>query len=165
MAISFVLMSVNLVFGPIFSRLYYEKQFVRLKQVFLKSFFVLMMISLPLFALIFFNAGYIMNIFGKEFLSSVSIFRILLIGQFINVCTGPVTLMMIAINHEKILGIIVTFCGILSVILTIFLTKQYFVVGSATAIAISVAAQNIFVLFVVVKVLNKLTKKSSVVTI
>lgn len=161
MMISFVLMSVNLVFGPIFSRLYYDQQFVRLKKMFLKSFLILIAISLPLFILIFVNAGLIMNIFGKEFVSSASIFRILLIGQFVNVCTGPVTLMMIAVNNEKILGVIVTFCGILSIILTIFLTSKYFIFGSAIAIAISVAAQNILVLSIVIKVLNKLTKRTS----
>jgi O-antigen/teichoic acid export membrane protein len=72
-----------------------------------------------------------MGLFGEEFLSGTLVLKILVTGQFFNVCTGSVGFFLMMTNNEKTMRNNVLFSSILSVCLNITLIPLYGINGAA----------------------------------
>lgn len=143
MLISFILIAVNLVSAPRFAHLYNDGKLDALKKYAINSTRLMMIFAAPIVLIILFFPGFILSLFGKGFEEGTVMLQVLALGQFINVITGSVTLLLMMSGHEKDMRNIQFFIGILSVILNFVLIHAYSVLGAAVATSISISLQNL----------------------
>jgi O-antigen/teichoic acid export membrane protein len=148
--ISFVILSVNFVVVPRFSGLYASNKYNELKQLYRKSLIVSCIISIPIgIVFLCFPIQLMVYMFGESFAKGGAILVILAIGQLINSITGPVGYLLTMSGYGKSMRNVTVYVGGLSLILSLFLTKYYGIIGSAIAISCAVSLQNILALMIV----------------
>ncbi len=86
---------------------------------------------------------FILSIFGEDFRQAATALQIIVIGQFINICAGPASILLLMTDHERLLrnNTIITaiFCITSSIVLIYF----FGLIGAAIASAISLAMHNV----------------------
>jgi O-antigen/teichoic acid export membrane protein len=143
MLISFILIAINLVSAPRFASLYKQGQLKNLKKYAINSTRLMVVFSTPIVLLIICFPTLIMSLFGKGFEAGAPMLVVLSLGQFINVLTGSVTLLLMMSGHEKDTRNIQIITGILGSILNYFLIKYYGAFGAAVGTALAISAQNL----------------------
>ncbi|HWB27875.1 MAG TPA: MATE family efflux transporter [Chitinophagaceae bacterium] len=159
MLISFILVAVNLVSAPRFASLYKQRKMNELKKYTQNSTMLMIFFALPIVLFILVFPGVIMSLFGKGFIEGIWMLRILAIGQFVNVITGSVNYLLTMSGFEKDVRNITFVVGILSVMITFFFVRLYGALGASIAIAISVSAQNLSLVWMVKKRIGFTTMK------
>ena len=142
MVVSFVLLALDPIIGPRIAKLYYLGDYILLRQFVKKVFHMIFYLSVPLFLLLFIYAENVLSIFGQDFVEGSLILRILLIGQLVNVITGPVTMIIVMTGHEFVMRNIQIFSGCFAFLLAIIL-----VLGGAFATAVAISLQNLLAFF------------------
>lgn len=134
------------VFAPMISSLHSEKRINELELLFKFITKWILTLSLPFLLLLLFFAHDLLTVFGNEFLLGKDALVILIIGQIINVGTGPVYYMLIMSGRSRVaLFNSLAFCFI-SIVLNLTLIPKYGILGAAIANAISVALSNLIML-------------------
>lgn len=151
MLTSFVLVAINFVAAPRFAASAKLGKTEELRSTSLFCSRVMIIMATPLVVLIFFFAEFLMGFFGEEYVQAASLLQILIIGQFINVITGSVGYLLNMTGHEKDMRNVVFLSGPLALVLCLLLTPIYGSTGAAIAIAIAVASQNLFAVYLVKK--------------
>jgi O-antigen/teichoic acid export membrane protein len=145
--IAFGLFAINTVIAPKISRLFAENKIKDLKLLlFRTSRFNLFISSLFLLIIILFH-NELLNIFGIEYARGGVALTILCIGQFINVATGSVGVLMIMTGLEAIVTKIILFSILLNIILNLILILYLGINGAAIATAITIVFSNIMMLY------------------
>jgi len=134
------------VFAPMISGLHSDKRINELELLFKFITKWILTLSLPFLLLLLFFSHDLLTLFGNEFLLGKDALVILIIGQIINVITGPVYYMLIMSGRSRVaLFNSLVFCFI-GIILNLTLIPKYGILGAAIANAVSVALSNLIML-------------------
>ncbi|MFB6307411.1 MAG: flippase [Flavobacteriales bacterium] len=103
--------------------------------------------SLPVIAIIFLFPGFIMNIFGNEFIQGTNVLLILATGQLINSLTGSVIYVLQMSGKEKAAQNALITGAIISIALNLILIPIMGSQGAAIAFMVSILVWNIVAVF------------------
>ena len=141
--ITIVLVVVNTIAAPKFSELYWSKQISELHKLIRQSSKIMFWAALVLSLFIVFFGETILHFFGKEFEGGQTVLLYLVIGQFVNVATGSVGVLMNMTGHQKALQIILLITVISACVGLSILVPLYGAEGGALAFMSAVIFQNI----------------------
>jgi O-antigen/teichoic acid export membrane protein len=153
----FILVAVNSVFAPEFASLYARKDIISLEKMVQKATRLMIILTLPIFTLIFMFPSQILCFFGEDYRSGSSALVIVTIGQFINVATGSVGCILMMTGHEKLMQYNVILSLVVNVGLNIFLIPKYGLTGAAISSSLSLILMNLVSAALVHKKLSILT--------
>jgi O-antigen/teichoic acid export membrane protein len=154
MLISFVLVAVNSIAAPKFAAMHRLDQYDAMRRI-AKHTTRLMILSafVPLTLMLAFP-GPILLLFGAEFIAGATSLQILAIGQFINVGTGCVGLLLTMTGHERLLRNNIFTAAAITLAMGFALVPPYGLTGAAIATATGVALQNLLSVWQVQRVLG-----------
>lgn len=152
--IAFVLIVMNTIVAPKFAELYRKGDMQSLGVIARSSVRMMALMATPVFLVFVMAPGWVMGLFGQGFKGGSAALMILSFGQFINVATGSVGLLLIMSGNERAMRNNVIFATAVSLLLNIFLTPVYGVVGAAVATAVSVALINLTAMVLVKRYLS-----------
>jgi O-antigen/teichoic acid export membrane protein len=141
--VAFGLQAANMVVAPQFSRIYAQKDMVRLQHLVTQSARVILMVALPV-ALIFILAGefIIPWVFGAEFSAAHAPLAILAMGQLVNAGFGSVGFLLNMTGYERISSRILWQTALLNILLNAIMIPLFGIVGASVATAISLVIWN-----------------------
>lgn len=151
LSISFLLVIVNFVVAPMFASSYKSGNLSALRSTSLACSRVLVFCAIPIVFVFFIYADQILSLFGDEYKSAKHLLRILVIGQFVNLCCGSVANLLSMTGKEKYVRNAILTTGLLCIGTTIILVPVYGVIGAAIATCISVVIQNFIMIYYVKK--------------
>lgn len=154
MLIGFVLVSFNSILGPKFAALYKKGELAELESLACKGTVVSLLFSLPLIFLFIVFPGFVLSVWGEEFVRGQNALIALSIGQFFNIIVGSVGCVLSMTMNEKALRNSVFIVLLVNFILNAILVPTYGAFGAALSTAVAVAFQNIFLLYMVRANLN-----------
>lgn len=152
--ISFILIAVNLVVAPRFSQFFKDGRLDKVQNLVDSSFYVLILISMPLAIIVFFFHNEIMSLFGTEFSDYGSLLLIMGFGQLINVVTGSVGFLLSMSGNERELRNVSIVSATATVLCGLFFIPLFGLYGAAWTTFIGVVVQNLFCVYKVKTVLN-----------
>lgn len=142
---SFILVAVNTIAAPKFAALYAAGDHTTLGYTARSTTRLMTLFALPFLLIFIMFPELILGIFGSTFATGGPSLRILAAGDFVNVATGSVGLLLMMTGHEKPLRNIVFASMLLDVALQVLLVPAYGLAGAAWASALTLAVQNIMV--------------------
>lgn len=146
---TFILLAVNSIAAPKFSEMYVKGDLKALHKTVQNTTLLLIVLSLPLLLLLIAIPSFFMGLFGDEFKSGSTVLTILVIGQFINVSTGSVGILLVMSGNELWLRNNTIFIAVLTIWLNYKLIPVYGILGASIASAISLSLMNITALLLV----------------
>ncbi len=146
---SFFLVAINSVVAPKFATLYSQNKIKELQVVASSSATIVTVVATPFVLVCLIFSSSIMKIFGEDFVSGDFVFLILLIGQFVNILTGSVGMLLIMSGNESIYRNVMGLSTMLCLALSIFLIPLFEATGAALATSITMIAQNIILAVIV----------------
>ena len=140
---SFVLIAVNSIAAPKFAALFRQGDLNALRQTAQNSARLMALAAgVPLLLFLLFP-GWVMSIFGPQFVSGKLALAILSAGQFVNVVTGSVGFVLMMSGHERVMRNIMGFAAVLNVSCNAVMIPAMGVEGAAIAGAITLSLQNL----------------------
>ncbi len=103
----------------------------------------------PVLLLLIVFPGFIMGIFGQQFVRGWGVLAVLAIGQFINVSTGSVGFLLIMCGEERVYRNNTAFAAIVNVALNVLLIPRWHALGAAVATATALATLHLTAAFLV----------------
>ncbi len=143
MLMSFVLVAVDTVAAPGFAGHWHMGRLDDLKKLTRSSALLMIGLGVPVFIVFVVWGNELMSAFGSGFEGVGYILVIIGCGQLINVATGSVTSLLIMSNHQRSLISNLAVVAIAAVLLQLVLLTQLGLVGAASAIAATLAVQNL----------------------
>ena len=151
---SFVLIAVNSIAAPKFAALSKQGDLDALRRTAQDSAKLMALAAgLPLLLFLFFP-GWIMSIFGPQFVSGKMALSILSLGQFVNVVTGSVGFLLMMSGHESVMRNIIAFTATINVCCNAVLIPTMGLLGAAIAGAITLSLQNLLAAVMVWRLLG-----------
>ena len=146
---AFILVAINSIVAPKFSKLHAQGKLEELKSVAQNSVKLLTFFAFPAVIILTFFSTPIMNLVGKDFANGGLILAILAIGQFVNVITGSVGYLLMMSGHEKLMRNNILIVAVFTALLYYLLIPKFGVVGAAIASALGLATQNLIAFYLV----------------
>jgi O-antigen/teichoic acid export membrane protein len=143
MLTSFVLMVVNMVVAPRYAKLWKEGNLERIRYLAKWSTRGMTAMVLPIVAVMIVWPEKVMGLFGNGFEEATVLLMILAVGQFVNVATGSVGYLLNMCGFEIVYRVIVSYSGVIAILLALFLSHFFGCLGAAYAIALGVIIQNL----------------------
>ena len=143
MTTSFILISVNFVVAPHFAALYKQGRYDELNRVATNSVRWMILISLPFVVFMIIFPDFLMGLFGEDFVGRGLLLQVFVLGQFVNLATGSVGILLTMTGHERDFRNSVLCSGPIAVLLSVTLIPWLGMLGSALSTAIAVATQNL----------------------
>lgn len=140
---SFVLSAVNAVVAPRFGALHERGQREQLSRTVRFATTLMTAVALPLLVVMLVFPGWIMGIFGSEFVDGGPVLAVLAIGQFFNVALGSVTYVLIMCGEERITRDIAVLSAVVIVGLNVLLDPYLGVMGAAIATSVTLILNNV----------------------
>ncbi|MGF1867381.1 oligosaccharide flippase family protein [Enterovibrio norvegicus] len=142
---SVLLISVNGVLGPRFSRLWHENKHHELKCEFLRSIKLMSLSSIIVFGVFFFLGESILSLlYGEQYIKSYGLLVVLAFGQSIVLATGPVAYLLMMTNSKKVHRQAMYLSLVVNIILNFTLIPVFGAIGAAFATASSLIFKNIY---------------------
>jgi O-antigen/teichoic acid export membrane protein len=154
---TFVLVATNSVFAPEFALLYAQKDIISLEKLARKATGLMIILTLPIFILIFIFSSQILGLFGKDYTIGASALIIVTIGQFINVATGSVGCLLMMTGHEKLMQYNVILSLALNLSLNVILIPKYGLMGASMSFSASLILMNLISAAIVYEKLSIIT--------
>lgn len=152
--ISFVLIAANIVVAPLFASLWHKKDIDGLKSLAQNATLIIATVAIILLILSVGFSQKLFSIFGSEYGEAQKLFRVLLLGQFVNaICGSVLNLLMMTGNESSIKQVTLSF-SILTIILALIFIPLYGVYAAVWVSTIVMAMQNIVMLCIVKKKLG-----------
>ncbi|GHB09919.1 lipopolysaccharide biosynthesis protein [Salinicola rhizosphaerae] len=151
MIISFILLVINAVFPPRFSRLFHEGKHGALSRLGRQSSLVATAMALPPALLCLLFPEWVLGWFGPEFHAAANLLRIIVIGHLVNVATGSVAFLLTMTGREKLMRNISLTCSAIGVLGFLVLIPFWGAIGAAIALTLVISLQNIVAAIVVWK--------------
>ena len=141
--ISFALLAINTIAQPKFAALFARREMESLAAAARKVTLLMTVCAAPVFLVFFVAPRFVMSIFGSEFSIGGSTLQILAFGQFFNVVSGSVGILLMMSGHEREYrnAQIVTAAVVLT--LNTLLIPTYGAIGAAIGAASALIVQNI----------------------
>ncbi len=147
--ISFGLLAVNAIAGPMISRLYTSKQIAELQRTLGFAALGALICALPVILIILTAGRPILLFFGQPFLSAHDALNVLSVGQLANVMAGSVMLVMTMTGHHKSALYTMGSCALMNILFNALLIPSFGVNGAATATTLSMVLWNALMLIYV----------------
>jgi len=145
---SFILVSVNSLYGPKFAILAYTFQKIKLKKMYKLISRLLLCLSIIIFVATILFHKLLLGVFGVEFLQGKYILYIAAIGQFFLLATGPVGVLLMVSGYEKLHRNNTIFCAVLNIVLNAVLIPKYGGEGAAIATSFSLIVKNLYATYI-----------------
>ncbi|MCH8544993.1 MAG: hypothetical protein LAT61_15630 [Alcanivorax sp.] len=142
----FPLIVINAVFPSRFAKLYYENRMSDLNALARRSSLLSVLMTSPLVLFCLFFPGWILGLFGEDFVRGEDLLRIIVSAQFINAATGSVGFLLNMTGNEKLMRNISLVSGAFGVVIFFFFINAWGVLGAAMALACVLMMQNIVAL-------------------
>lgn len=155
--IGIILIAVNSIAAPKFSDFYSLNQMNKFKEIINFSSKLIFWLALPLFLLIIFLSGLLLNFFGQEYMIGKNTLIILCFSQFYNTMCGSVGYILMMTDNQTIYTKIIFLSFTLNIILNIFLIPAYGILGAAFSSLISMILWNTISVYIVNKKFNIFT--------
>lgn len=149
------LLSVNKVCAPHYSRLYYDKNIIGLKQLARTTRKKLTIIATIGLLIVVFLSEPLLSLLNHEYINAIPFIIILTLGQWVNLATGSAVLILLMTGYERLhfwQNFIVTLVFFVS--LTLFV-PYYGALSAAILMALSMASKNLLGFYSVYKVVYK----------
>jgi O-antigen/teichoic acid export membrane protein len=140
---AFILGAINVVVAPQFAALHASGNAAALKRLAQQSAFWTLVLATPAILVIVSVPDLILQLFGPQFKDGAWALRILAMGQFVNLATGPVGTLLLMTGHEKLMRNNVAISATLNLLCNLVLVPSYGAVGAAASTALSLAFMNI----------------------
>lgn len=155
LVVSIALMAVNGAMGPYISRLYYENSLERLQKLVTLSARVVSVVSFPLaLVLVVWGEEVVHFIFGAGYEDASLPLAILCVGQLVNAATGSVAYLLNMTGHERHTARVVFCAAVFNVALNVVLVPLFGIIGAAVATTISVCIVNMYLYWVVYRLIK-----------
>lgn len=141
---SFGLFAANVVLAPKIASLYAEGKLGHLQKMIKKSIRIIFVFSLLVTATLALVAFPIFNLLGEEYLNSYIPLLIMMAGELVNVAFGPVAMLLINSNQERIANTIMIVTVLLNVVSTFVLIHFMGYIGASISSAMTVVTWNVF---------------------
>ena len=99
--------------------------------------------TIPAIFILYFWASEVMLLFGESFVNELSVMKILLLGELVNVFSGPNGLLMNMTGRHKELGWILIITLFVDASLLWFLIHYWGIVGAAIATTVTISIRNL----------------------
>lgn len=147
--VAFVLVVVNTVVVPQYSRLWNEGDLLAIKRLAKNSSQAMLALALPIVIAIVLFSDAIMRFFGEDFESGAHLLVIIAVGQLINVATGSVSFLLTMTGHERDIRNLAMVSGPITVACALWLIAIWGVSGAAYAMALGLTVHNLGALWMV----------------
>lgn len=143
LSIGILLISLNVILGPIISHLYSGKQYDQLSHAFKTGTQWIVALGLPVLLMILFFPDKILSLFGPAFIDAQICLIILACGQFISLSVGSVAYMLLMTGHQNwmIFNALGAIC--INILLMIVLVPRYGIIGAAWATGTTMTLGNL----------------------
>ncbi len=147
--LGFLMVTVNLVLGPVFADLLAREDRKGAEQLARKA--VLIVFALGFVGAIFFWlwGENLLGLFGADFIVGDSALRLLLVGQLVNLGAGAVGTILVMAKRETIVTAAVGISTIVNMLLNLALVRRFGANGAAMATSISTISWNLILLWAV----------------
>jgi O-antigen/teichoic acid export membrane protein len=135
--IAVLLVSLNATLGPDLARLHSKGNLDTLQSTMVRSARLVTVFTAPLCLLLIIGGRYFLRIFGSEFVDAYPVLVILTFGQFFNVMTGSVGILLIMAGYASSAMIGIAIGTGIHISLNIILIPQWGIAGAAVAAAVS----------------------------
>lgn len=143
LAIGIILVSLNVILGPMVSHLYAEQNHNKLHGVFKTGTLWTTALGIPVFLMFVFFSTEILSLFGADFVKGNACLIILSAGQFINLSVGSVGYLLLMTGHQKWMLFNAAGAVTVNALLMTILVPRYGINGAAWSTATSLALTNI----------------------
>jgi O-antigen/teichoic acid export membrane protein len=140
---TFVLSAVNIVVAPQFAALHAAGDSAGLKRLAQRSAFWTRAIAVPILLVLLTAPDLILQLFGPKFKEGAWALRILAVGQFVSLATGPVGIILLMTGNEKIMRNIIAVSAALNLAGNLVLVPPYGAIGAAASTAMALAFMKI----------------------
>lgn len=148
MGLTMILTSFNFIFLPMASELFSEKKIEQLNFLYKTVTRWMFIFAFPIFLVIFFFPKHILTIiFGDAYAIGGIALAILSVGVLINISTGSVGNILLAVGKSKLVLLASSLATGLNIILNIILIPIYGLVGAAIATAVAMSSVNLGFLY------------------
>ena len=145
---NFLLFSINSMFAPNITTLYYNNQIIKLKKLYQVITKWIFAINLSVFFLFLIVSKDVMNVFGAEFTVGWLALILITAGQVVNAGVGSAGLINIMTGYPKSELYVSIIVFIINVTLNYFLIPIYGIEGAAFASLISIGIMNLLRLYI-----------------
>lgn len=147
--VGMILVAANTIVAPKIAALYHNKEYAAMERVIRRSAMLVSAIAGPLLLVLIVAPGFVMSIFGAEFLDGASILRVLAIGQILNILTGSVGFVLMMTENLRSMLVTALVSVAANILLSLFLVPGLGALGAALAASGSLAVASVLrVLFV-----------------
>lgn len=151
---SIFLTVLNTIFPPIISKLYHEKKYIKLRDVYHKSIKYLITISITTVLGIIIFRNNLLNLYGSFYLQGAAVLVMVSIGQVVNASVGSVWYIVSMTGYPRLTLIGKSIALTVNIILNSILIPIYGINGAAFATMMSTSINNIIGFFFVRKILR-----------
>lgn len=138
----YILMAVNSIAGPKFAALHGMAEGHALNRTARGSALLMTVAAIPMLLVLMLFPGWIMGLFGSEFVAGAGVLRILAITQFIAVMSGSIGSLLVMSGHEKQLRNNSAAAFVLAIPLNLVLIPEFGAMGAAISAAIAIVLRN-----------------------
>jgi len=128
-----VLTAFNAIFSPVISDLHHHREMSRLATLFKLVTRWIVAVAMPIFLAQMLFAPQIMGLFGPEFVAGAIAFRILSLGQMINIFTGSVGIVLMMSGRSDITLFNSVMTVVIALALDFWLVPRFGLTGAAIA--------------------------------
>ena len=147
--LSFFLAITNSSLGPKIASLYNQNEIGEISVLFQKITQILFFIGIIFLIAYIVGGKILLGLWGAEFVTGYSILLILTVGQFVNISTGCVGLILIMCGYEKLHGKISIAFVLLNLVLNLILIPIHGALGAAFSTSLTVIIENLVKMFFV----------------
>lgn len=151
---TFILFGVTAVVAPNLAKLHAAGRMKELSQLYRRSAAISMVAGgLPL-TILFVFPSIVLEIFGHTYQSGVWVLRVLVVGQIINMVSGPVMTLLVMTGNQRAARNAGILGGCLALVVAFGLSLHLGALGVAIGVSLSVIAQNLLGMFYAKKYLR-----------
>ena len=155
--ISIALIAINSIAMPKYAELYGQKNIRGFRKVVKQSSFINFFLSLPVFMVILLFPGFLLGIFGEEFIVGKLSLIILSVGQIFSAFSGSTIHILNMTGKENVAKNILITTALLNLTLNYILVPRYGINGAAIATTISTILWNLLAEISIYRYLKFLT--------
>ena len=145
--LAFVLVVLNSIVAPRIAAMYKEGRLYEISALMRRSSLFMAVAGFPVFIAFVVFPEVVLSVFGSEFSSSsADVLRIVSIGQYVNIITGPVGYLFLMSGHESVVRNSYIMVVLLSAIACWFLIPEMSVYGAALICSAGLVLHNVVLL-------------------
>jgi len=141
--VTFVYNAIATIVTPKIAQFYAKREYDLLQEMISKASKIMLLTGIPIFMILFIFSKQVLGFFGNDFNSGVSILRVLLCAQLINVLTGPVGPLFQMTGLQKKLQSYIIVSLTLNITASLVLIYPFGMIGVSIASAIGMVFWNI----------------------